>query len=170
MTIVICADKNGGILFNDRRQSRDSKLIEDLVAFAKNRRILSVPYSEKLFANTDADLCFCPDYLDKAGENDVCFVEKEDFTPYLSAADELVVYRWNKVYPADRFFSPPFHRGQNIYQSGYRELCQICKFEGYNFGARGRYSGSYRAILPQISRPFRHTVHRAKHRQRRFRF
>ncbi|MBQ1224141.1 MAG: ribonuclease Z [Oscillospiraceae bacterium] len=106
MTIVICADKNGGILFNNRRQSRDSKLIEDLIAFAKNRKILSAPYSEKLFATTDADLCFCPDYLDKAGEKDVCFVEKEDPAPYLSAADELIVYRWNKVYPADRFFVP----------------------------------------------------------------
>lgn len=106
MTIVICADKNGGILFNNRRQSRDSKLIEDLIAFAKNRKILSAPYSEKLFASTGSDLCFCPDYLDRAGENDVCFVEKEDFAPYLSAANELVVYRWNKVYPADKFFCP----------------------------------------------------------------
>lgn len=106
MTIVICADKKSGVLFNNRRQSRDSKLIENLVSFAEGRRLLASPYSEKLFANTDAHLTVCENFLDEAGKNDICFAEKEDIAPYLDGTDELVVYRWNRVYPADRFFDP----------------------------------------------------------------
>ena len=108
MVIVICADKKGGTLFNNRRQSRDSKLTEDLAVFAGNRRIFAAPYSQKLFENTDS-LRICENYLDAAGENDICFVEREDPVPHLSKADRLVVYRWNKVYPGDRFFDPEDH-------------------------------------------------------------
>ncbi|MBR6772239.1 MAG: ribonuclease Z [Clostridia bacterium] len=105
MVIVICADKNGGILFNNRRQSRDSKLIEDLAAFAGNRKILASPYSEKLLANVST-LQICENYLDAAEENDICFAEREDVSGYLYKANTLIVYRWNKVYPADRFLNP----------------------------------------------------------------
>lgn len=109
MTIVICADKNGGTLFNNRRQSRDSKLIEDLALFAENKTIFTSPYSEKLFSGVDAHLNVSENYLDSAQKGDVCFAEKEDVVPYLSKANTLIVYRWNRVYPADRFFAPESH-------------------------------------------------------------
>ena len=109
MTIVICADKNGGILFNNRRQSRDSKLIEDLAAFAENGRIFTFPYSEKLFSQVSCNLQVCENYLEAAKDEDFCFAEREDIVHHLSRADRLVIYRWNKVYPADRFFAPEAH-------------------------------------------------------------
>lgn len=106
MTIVICADKNGGTLFNNRRQSRDSKLIEDMVSLAQDKAIFASPYSEKLFSGVNCSLNLCENYLEAAKDSDICFAEKEDITPYLSKVDELVLYRWSKVYPADRFFDP----------------------------------------------------------------
>ena len=43
MTIVLCLDKNGGRSFNNRRQSRDRKLIDDLCDLAGEREIYMSP-------------------------------------------------------------------------------------------------------------------------------
>ncbi len=34
MIIAVCTDDNNGMLFNNRRQSRDMLLIEDLIKYA----------------------------------------------------------------------------------------------------------------------------------------
>lgn len=105
MTVCICLDKNGGRLFNCRRQSRDRRLIDDLCAFANGRTVYTDAYSEKLFDHTNAPLGSA-DELTASGEEDaIIFCERQDPLPYLERADTLVIYRWNKVYPADTFLA-----------------------------------------------------------------
>jgi hypothetical protein len=35
---------------------------------------------------------------------DLCFVEDRDPSPFLGKADKVVIYRWNRHYPADKRF------------------------------------------------------------------
>ena len=53
MTVALCIDDRGGMLFNKRRQSRDRVLVEELVRFAESEgaRILISPFSKLLFEN-----------------------------------------------------------------------------------------------------------------------
>lgn len=39
-----------------------------------------------------------------AERSDVCFFETGDLSAYLSNAERLIVFRWDKVYPADTKF------------------------------------------------------------------
>ena len=104
MTIVLCLDKNGGRSFNNRRQSRDRKLIDDLCDLAGEREIYIAPYSEKLFAHTGHPTVAREDYLDLVPEDGICFCEREAVSPVFGRASQIVIYRWNKEYPADRVF------------------------------------------------------------------
>lgn len=105
MNIAVCTDDDMGMLFNSRRQSRDRELIKDFVAAAGGNKILINPYSEILFEeyNVIAD----ENMLDVADENDFCFVEKESILPYSSKIKTLIVYKWNRKYPADFYFEMP---------------------------------------------------------------
>jgi len=43
-------------------------------------------------------------FLEHAPEEAWCFVENTDLTPYLSQIHQVVVYRWNRHYPATDYF------------------------------------------------------------------
>lgn len=101
MTIVICLDEQRGMMFNGRRQSRDRVLIADLVAYADGRRIVLSPYSAPLFENTGAALLVSDKPCDAAADGDVCFLELPPEKAALRRARRLIIYRWNKRYPAD---------------------------------------------------------------------
>lgn len=105
MKVAVCIDDNSGMLFNSRRQSRDRELIADFVKAAGNNRILIKPFSKILFESysVTADEKF----LEIAEENDYCFVEDESLLPYSSRISELIIYKWNRRYPADFIFEIP---------------------------------------------------------------
>lgn len=97
MTVYVCLDDRDGMLFNKRRQSRDSALLEDIRASLPS--VLTVdPFSEKLIA--EAGIPFVP-----AGEvlpaDAHFFLENRPAAPVVAQADTLVIYRWNRHYPAD---------------------------------------------------------------------
>lgn len=64
-------------------------------------------YSQRLFADMDGTIRTDENFLEQAGQQDWCFVENVDAAPYISHADEIVIFRWNRVYPADTHF--PMH-------------------------------------------------------------
>ena len=43
-------------------------------------------------------------FLEKAKEEDFCFVEGENLAGYEGKITEIVLYKWNRDYPADVFF------------------------------------------------------------------
>lgn len=97
MTVIVCVDNNCGMLFNNRRQSRDRVLVEDVVSNYGN--ILVNEFSAPLFDGKSVTVCDNP--LDRAGDNDTCFVENLSLAPYFSKISSLVVYCWNRDYPSD---------------------------------------------------------------------
>lgn len=123
MRIALCIDKIGGMLFNNRRLSQDRILCEKLLSLLKDEESLWVnEYSAKLFEDTTklkVDSCF----LEKAQEKDICFIETQ--APSLEQVDELLVFCWNRQYPADTFFT------LNPITEGFKKI-KVETFEGFS--------------------------------------
>ena len=105
MKIIICLDDNGGMLFNNRRQSRDRVVCEDVVKNLNGEKLFISPFSQILFESYKNDVLACEDFLTKGR---VCFVENQVLS--LCNADEVTVYRWNRVYPADFYCDIDFSK------------------------------------------------------------
>lgn len=106
MIIIACIDTNNGMLFNHRRQSRDRILIQHIVEITDGRKIWMNSYSAGLFSNVEADKIIADsDFLDKAGAGDYCFVENESIVPYEDKIEKIILYKWNRHYPADSWFT-----------------------------------------------------------------
>lgn len=102
MVLVICVDDKGGMAFNGRRQSMDRLLRADLLQTVGEAPLWMSPYSAKQFDPAPANLRAAEDFLDRAGKGAYCFAEFPPLAQVLDRAEGLVVYRWNRTYPADR--------------------------------------------------------------------
>lgn len=96
MDIIICVDKNMGILFNNRRVSRDSAIIRDIL-YNTDKLYVST-YSAKLFTGADVIVFDTPPDPDEDG---TILIEDTDPSPYLNTAQKLVIYSFNRAYPSD---------------------------------------------------------------------
>lgn len=101
MILITCVEKNNGILFNNRRVSRDRKVIEDIRKFVGDSEILITDFSEELFIedenvrainvieNTNGQFYFLEDVLPSTIETEI---------------EKIILYNWNVDYPADMYF------------------------------------------------------------------
>lgn len=94
MRVFMCLDQKDGLLFNDRRQSRDREVVADIEKTIGHEEIGMSEYSAKLFEGHD-NIVVTDDLKDCRN----VFLEKDDID--LLDFDELIIYRWDKVYPAD---------------------------------------------------------------------
>ena len=102
MTVIVCLDNANGMMFNNRRQSRDANVVKDICETATGKRLLVGPYSAPLFGENDVIVSEC--FLDEARADDYCFVENVPMAKYLNKIDSIIVYKWNRDYPSDFFF------------------------------------------------------------------
>jgi hypothetical protein len=102
MILAVCVDDKFGMMFNKRRQSRDRMQQEDLLRWCAGRKIWVHPYSASLFEG--AELCVDDAFIQKAEAGDVCFVENVSLNGLADEVEALVLYRWNRRYPADLRF------------------------------------------------------------------
>ncbi len=105
MKLIVCLDDAGGMMFNHRRQSRDRVLVADMIHHTQNASLLVSPYSAPLFGEDAPHLRVVTNPFENAGANDYCFLEDTPLPPTLDAIDELVIYRWNRLYPSDVRFA-----------------------------------------------------------------
>lgn len=98
MTLIFCVDDNFGLMFNKRRQSRDSAVLEDIKNCFAGEKICISQYSEKLFNEAEVDYTVCDNFVNCNG---ICFVEDKYNSDLLSMATEVILYHWGKSYPAD---------------------------------------------------------------------
>ena len=104
MTLVVCLDDQQGMMFNRRRQSRDRILIAELLAHVGERRLIISPYSAPLFPADAPNLTVANDPCAAADRDSFAFVEDTDPLSHWDEVTELLIYRWNRIYPADRKF------------------------------------------------------------------
>lgn len=122
MKIIVCTDKRGGMMFNFRRQSSDRLVMEDIKKHVGGASVRVSRYSEKLFSESGVRFSSFDNPLDGAGEEDYCFVEDVDITPYEEKIDTVVIYNWNEKYPFDKSFTTDM--------SKFKKVCSE-KFVGY---------------------------------------
>ena len=117
MKIVLCLDDASAYCFNGRRQSKDVAMRRHLLRFMRERGefLLMNEYTERSFLAEDglfteeetqrrleAPAMPGGSYLRRAEEQDAwAFCETEDITPWLDKADQLLIYRWGRLYPSD---------------------------------------------------------------------
>lgn len=105
MIIIVCVDDNFGMMFNNRRQSQDNILRKRILQYIDNKRLLMNSYSASQFNIFENEkLIIADNFMDIAKENDYCFVENIDIIQYVDKIEKIIMYHWNRTYPADMYF------------------------------------------------------------------
>lgn len=111
MRILVCLDDKNGMLFNRRRQSQDRLVRQRMAELTAGGVLRLSPYSARQFEpGTIPNALICEDFLTQAKPGDWCFVEDRSLGPYEDRIETLVVFRWNRVYPADLRLDIPLDR------------------------------------------------------------
>ena len=121
MNVIICLDQNNGMLFNNRRQSRDRIVRKNILEYINGAKLYMDEYSFKQFSEYKADFIVVCDNFSNAEDSDFCFVEKQHINT--EQINKLIVYRWDKIYPADVSF------GMNKIKLN---LTETLEFQGYS--------------------------------------
>ena len=102
MIVMVCLDDKNGMMFNHRRQSQDRLLRQHILELAEGRVLRMNPYSARQFEEAElANVVVSEGFLTEGSEGEYCFVENEALLPYEEKMERLIVFRWNKTYPAD---------------------------------------------------------------------
>ena len=104
MTVIVCLDNANGMMFNHRRQSRDANVVKDILKTINGTSLLIAPYSEPLFSQAECSVSISDSFLTDADANDYCFVENTSVAEFKEKISKLVIYKWNRDYPADFYF------------------------------------------------------------------
>lgn len=104
MIIAACIDDNYGMMFNGRRQSQDRLVREDILKEAENARLWMNSYSAKQFSAGSGRILTDEYFMDKAAQQDFCFIENISAKKYETRTDKILLYAWNRTYPADFYF------------------------------------------------------------------
>ena len=102
MIVLLCVDKKNGMAFHQRRQSLDRAVRADILSMSAGKPIWMTSYSARQFIEPESVLQISESPLCGAGEGALCFVEFPPLAPSLDRIEELMLYRWDRVYPADQ--------------------------------------------------------------------
>lgn len=111
MHLIVCIDERNGMSFQLRRQSRDRLLRRDLLALTAGVSLWMSPYSAAQFSEKAPNIRAAEDYLTRAGAGEYCFCE--NCLPE-GNIENIVLYRWNRHYPADFYFPQGLLEGRTL--------------------------------------------------------
>ena len=100
MYIILCLDDNYGLAFNHRRQSQDRIVAEDISKTVGEKKLWITDYSRKLFQAV-SNLEISENPKEEAKEGEYVFQELETLDTGDKRIEQFIIYRWNRVYPAD---------------------------------------------------------------------
>lgn len=103
MHIFVCLDNVCGMTFNKRRQSSDRVIRENILQTIDEKKLYVNGYTAKQFEE-DERLLIDEDCIEKAKSGDYVFLENIMVGNYISEIESIIVYRWQRKYPADFFF------------------------------------------------------------------
>lgn len=106
MNIIVCVDDKNGMMFNKRRQSKDRILIADVLKEVEEHMLWVNEYSLKQFIDFKlSNLKVDENFMDLAKIGEYCFVENISLEIYESQIERIILYHWNRTYPADFYFT-----------------------------------------------------------------
>ena len=111
MDLIVCLDDDDGMKFNHRRQSRDQKVINDILNNLEGQKLYSDEESRILFPKNRLDIVYVSDLTDIEG---YFFAESTSNSPEEKNIDNLIIYKWNRRYPSDEKFPIPYHEWKMI--------------------------------------------------------
>ncbi len=119
MHIIVCVDDNGGMLFNKRRQSKDSVLRARVLSGLNGRNFRMNSYSFGQFSEDEGanEIFTDENFLDIASDGDVCFVENVELLPYSEKIETITLYKWNRTYPSSVKFPKELLAGRKLIAS-----------------------------------------------------
>ena len=101
MIVILCLDDKKGMMFNNRRQSKDKFVIQDILKLVDGKKLFISSYSESLFQGLESKLIIDDNFLNNAAEEDYCFVENNNLKDFSEKIEKIIVYKWNRIYPSD---------------------------------------------------------------------
>lgn len=105
MIIIACVDERNGMMFNRRRQSRDSAVCGDILRECGGKKLYMSTYSGKLFGDVEEkNIRITEEFLKEAEEEDFCFIEDIQISGFENKIRTVILYQWNRRYPADQYF------------------------------------------------------------------
>lgn len=114
MKIILCLENSGGMIFNNRRLSKDIKVTEDILQTVKSNRLFINDFSKDLFCMPNGGLyknIYLTEDFFNLQKEDYCFLENTDVLKFLNKADTFIIYNWNRDYPYDFNFNKDYLTG-----------------------------------------------------------
>ena len=102
MKLIVCLDDRGGMLFNKRRVSSDRVVTEKVKELCREQKLFVTPYTYKLFAAEENVICTEEPF--SAAIDHWYFAEDRDVSCLLPLVEQVVIFYWNRTYPADLYF------------------------------------------------------------------
>ncbi len=102
MHIIVCVDKSNGMMFNNRRQSHDRKLVSKVIEISSDTRLLMSEYSAQIFSDC-SNMISNNSFLSEAQFGDFCFIEEAEIPT--ENIEDIYIFNWNRDYPADKYFN-----------------------------------------------------------------
>ncbi len=118
MIIIVCVEDRWGMAFNGRRLSMDKAVKEKILELSSGSCLWMEEYSRKQFEGTKglekADIRAGSSYMEEAGKGEFCFLERENLKGRRESIESVILFRWNRAYPADVFFDRELLRGLSL--------------------------------------------------------
>ena len=115
MKIIACVDNDMGLMFHQRRQTQDRIVRENIKALKE--RIYMNEYSYQLYKDTLDDVIVDNDFI-KHGENHYCLIENVSVKD--CDIDEMILNRWNTIYPCDYYLDIDLSKFQLVKQEMFK--------------------------------------------------
>lgn len=124
MILIVCVDERNGMMFNNRRQSQDKILTGHIIEKTKDKKLWITTFSKDIFnIEEDENIMIDDNFYSIAEKEDYCFIENIDANNFIDKVDKIIIYNWNKHYPADRYFNINLNNWEIISEEN---------FEGYS--------------------------------------
>ena len=101
MTVFVCIDDRGGMLFMKRRLSKDREVTADIAKTVDDGILYISDFSESLFLESDVSGMSVSNPLVSAGDGDFVFIENLALKEFMQKTERLIIYKWNRKYPYD---------------------------------------------------------------------
>ena len=101
MILIFCTDKNGGLYFNNRRQSSDKLVYKRIKEITADKKLYTGSYSYQILEQNNIE-CLVENNVSLLLDEDVYyFCEITDVNSLCNKCDKIIIYNWNRDYPYD---------------------------------------------------------------------
>lgn len=103
MILIACVDDRMGMMFNSRRLSRDRSVCESILEICRGKALYMEAYSRALFGAALPPGIQVTEDVGAIRDGEYFFAENPKAIDE-TRIDQIILFRWNRSYPADQFF------------------------------------------------------------------